>query len=412
MRRFQGFPQYGNGKSFRKQGFRQDYQYRGPRGGYGRGFRGNMDSNIPPRAETNSIESIMNIDLPVEIEEDIALWREMAIIGRFIGARITRMQTRDWIRENWSQDVVLKFIPKGFFIAVFREETVRNKILNQQNWVFGVAHLYLQPWQPNFDPVSLAMYKEPIWIRLYNLPMEYWGDSSLECIGRSLGTLLVVDEEIIENDSYLYARIKIVAVKKVPSFIYLKADERSWKQQVEVEHPSPCRDRSVFKDQVAEDCSSFGKSAKKWIQKEGDRKSVTKTVSPEQEIQQKPASPRLSKCVGTSRECSGTNRSMEKGVKNNPQLKESPPQKKGCSDTEIEYDRDSDEDFMQANVLDNLDQRCISQSANILLGKAKGNRGRRSNKQTREARANEKGIINVIEFMKKAKGVGASLGER
>lgn len=61
-----------------------------------------MDSNISPRAETNSNESIMNIDLPVEIEEDISLWREMAIIRRFIGARITRMQTRDWVRENWS----------------------------------------------------------------------------------------------------------------------------------------------------------------------------------------------------------------------------------------------------------------------------------------------------------------------
>ncbi|GLJ49268.1 hypothetical protein SUGI_1040970 [Cryptomeria japonica] len=175
------------------------------------------------------------------------------------------MQTRDWVRENWSQDVVLKFIPKGFFIVVFREETVRNKILNQPNWVFGAAHLYLQPWQPNFDLVPLAMYKEPIWIRLYNLPMEYWVDSSLECIGRSLGTLLAVDEEIIENDSYLYARIKIVAIKKFPSIIYLKAGERHWKKQVEVEHPSPCHEQSGFKDQVSEDCSIFVKLTKKRI---------------------------------------------------------------------------------------------------------------------------------------------------
>lgn len=100
-----------------------------------------------------------------------------------------------------------------------------------------------------------------------------------------------------------------------------------------MEHPSPCLERSVFKDQVAENCSGFGKSAKKWIQKEGDRKWVTKTVSPELEIQQKLALPRLSKCVGTSRECYGTIKSMEKGVDNNPQFKESPPQKKGCSDT-------------------------------------------------------------------------------
>ncbi|GLJ55346.1 hypothetical protein SUGI_1187560 [Cryptomeria japonica] len=166
---------------------------------------------------------------------------------------------------------------------------VRNKILNQQNWLYGSVHLYLQSWHSNFYLIPLAVYKEPIWIRLYNLLMEYWGDSSLECIGISLGTLLAVDEEIIENDSYLYARIKIVAVKKVPSSIYLK--------------------------------------------------------------------------VG---------RSKEKGVENSPQSMNSLSQQKGCSNTKIEYDRVSDEDFLQAVVLDNLDPRCISQSANILLGKAKG----------------------------------------
>ncbi|GLJ07860.1 hypothetical protein SUGI_0075720 [Cryptomeria japonica] len=312
-----------------KQGFRQDYNHSRPRGGYGGGFRGIVDSNIPPRANTKSSESYVELDLPIEIEEDIALWREMAVIGRFIGAKITRMKTRDWVKENSSQDVVLKFILKGFFIVVFKEETVRNKILKQQNWLCGWAHLYLQPLQSSLDIVPLAVYKEPIWIQLYNLPMEYWGDFILECIGRSLGTLLAVDEEIIENDSYLYARIKIVAVKKVPPIIYLKAGERCWKQQVEVEQPSPCRERSGLKDQVAEDFSIFVKPAKKWIQKEGDHKLVIKIVSPEQEIQQNPASPMLSKGTRTSREGSRSNRNVGKGVENNPQLRESLSQKKG-----------------------------------------------------------------------------------
>ncbi|GLJ16592.1 hypothetical protein SUGI_0284140 [Cryptomeria japonica] len=190
---------------------------------------------------------------------------------------------------------------------VFREETVRNKIWNQQNWFFGSAYLYLQLWQSNFDLVSLAMYMEPIWIQLYNLSMDYWGDYSLECIDRSLGMLLVVDKEIIENDSYLYARIKIVAVKKVPSSIFVK-------------------------DQFAEDWTIFVKPAKKWVKKDGDRKSITKTVSPEQESQKKPSSPRPSKGIEISRECSREDKSEEKGVENTPQSIKSLSQKKGCSD--------------------------------------------------------------------------------
>ncbi|GLJ30024.1 hypothetical protein SUGI_0593590 [Cryptomeria japonica] len=67
---------------------------------------------------------------------------------------------------------------------------------------------------------------------------------------------------------------------------------------------------------------------------------------------------------------------------------------KGSSDIEIEYDLGSKEDFKSADELNNVDQICISQSTNALLGKAKGMHGRSSNKQVREARANEKGILN------------------
>ncbi|GLJ31485.1 hypothetical protein SUGI_0631840 [Cryptomeria japonica] len=67
---------------------------------------------------------------------------------------------------------------------------------------------------------------------------------------------------------------------------------------------------------------------------------------------------------------------------------------KGSSDIEIEYDLGSKEEFKSVDELDNVDQRCISQSMNALLGKAKGVRGGRTNRQVREDRANEKGILN------------------
>lgn len=153
--------------------------------------------------------------------------------------------------------------------------------------------------------------------------MEYWGESRLECIGRSLGTLLEMDEDIIENDSYLYARIKITTVKKVPSTIYLKAGERRWKQQVEVEHPFPCREKGGFKDHGAEIYLGISKPAKKWVQIVGDRKVVTITISSEKEILQKSDVSRTSKGDGNSGECLGAGRSAEKEGEYNPLTTES-----------------------------------------------------------------------------------------
>ncbi|GLJ29641.1 hypothetical protein SUGI_0584460 [Cryptomeria japonica] len=102
---------------------------------------------------------------------------------------------------------------KGFFVAIFTEKGIRDQILSSKNWYFDNFPLYIQSWTPNFNPLKLAVYETLVWIKLYNLPIEYWGDSSLEKIGRMLGTLLEIDEEIIENDSYIYVGMKIVAVK-------------------------------------------------------------------------------------------------------------------------------------------------------------------------------------------------------
>ena len=72
----------------------------------------------------------------------------------------------------------------------------------------------------------------------------------------------------------------------------------------------------------------------------------------------------------------------------------------------------SDDSFFTSDELENVDPRNVSQFANVLLGKTKGGRGRRTSRQKREERANEKGIINVFDYLRKTKGVGCSLGEK
>ncbi|GLJ22263.1 hypothetical protein SUGI_0418860 [Cryptomeria japonica] len=111
-------------------------------------------------------------------------------------------------------------------MTVFAEGSERNKFLDQENWFMEDNPFYIQPWKSNFDLLPLVVNDSSVWTRLYNLPIEYWEDSSLEKIGCSLGTLLDIDEKIIEEDLYSYARLRIVAVKIIPSYITLLTSKR------------------------------------------------------------------------------------------------------------------------------------------------------------------------------------------
>ncbi|GLJ53735.1 hypothetical protein SUGI_1146620 [Cryptomeria japonica] len=69
-------------------------------------------------------------------------------------------------------------------------------------------------------------------------------------------------------------------------------------------------------------------------------------------------------------------------------------------DCTIETDTSNSDPEDEEDVLNNLDPRCISQSANTILGRTKGAKGRKSNRQIREKKSTEKGIVSVLDFIK------------
>ncbi|GLJ45402.1 hypothetical protein SUGI_0955890 [Cryptomeria japonica] len=152
-------------------------------------------------------------------------------------------------------------MPKGFFVAIFAEKEKRDQILDTKNWFFDNLPLYIQPWTPNFNPTRLAVYETPVWIRLFNLPIEYWGDQCLEKIGRTLRTLLEIGEEIIESNSYIYARMKIPVVEQIPLHINLRKANEVWKQGIEIERELSICQRCGSMTHQAKRCKMFVRRA-------------------------------------------------------------------------------------------------------------------------------------------------------
>ncbi|GLJ15311.1 hypothetical protein SUGI_0251050 [Cryptomeria japonica] len=142
-----------------------------------------LESGCCEEIDTKKSRSKIEIDLTEEVADERVFFEKQAVITRFIGPKMLRKTIHDWVDNNWGKCTVVKFLPKGFFIAIFTEESERNHILEKENWYLGDHPLYIQPWTPNFDPTPLVVYEELVWVRLFNLPIEYWSDSSLEKIG-------------------------------------------------------------------------------------------------------------------------------------------------------------------------------------------------------------------------------------
>ncbi|GLJ11756.1 hypothetical protein SUGI_0176210 [Cryptomeria japonica] len=171
----------------------------------------------------------IEIDLTESIKNEKLIFDQHAIIAKFIGLKLSRKEIHAWVLEHWGRHIMVKFLPKGFFVVVFPNEGDRDHIINLQNWFRDEHPLYIQSWTLNLDPTSMAVYDKPMWICLYNLPIEYWSEACLEIIERSLGTLLEIDEEIVEGDLYTYARLKLAVIKTIPSSVMLLTADWGWK---------------------------------------------------------------------------------------------------------------------------------------------------------------------------------------
>ncbi|GLJ09937.1 hypothetical protein SUGI_0118680 [Cryptomeria japonica] len=155
------------------------------------------NTNLCTEVGTFSTTGVFEIDLSECIENEKVIFDQHAIIAKILGPKLSRKEIHTWVLEQRGR--------------------------------------HIMSWSPNFDPTSMAGYDKPMWIRLYNLSIEYRSEACLEMIRRSLGTLLKIDEEIVEGDLYTYARLRIAAIKAIPPSVMLLTADRIWKQHIEIE---------------------------------------------------------------------------------------------------------------------------------------------------------------------------------
>ncbi|GLJ37894.1 hypothetical protein SUGI_0770950 [Cryptomeria japonica] len=155
------------------------------------------------RESSNSeLDQIQRIDVEEEIQVDTEFLKDLAIICRFIGSQMDYRKIEGWIDAAWNMPHITKFMPRGFFVVIFATEEERLKVLEGGLWKMEDKPLYLQRWHKNFYPWKIDPYNKPMWIRLNNLPLEYWTEEVLTKIGISLGTLINIDSKIGLGDSY------------------------------------------------------------------------------------------------------------------------------------------------------------------------------------------------------------------
>jgi len=76
-------------------------------------------------------------------------------------------------------------------------------------WHFEHAPVLLCRWNPLFDPEKEQIGVGPIWVRLPELPLQFWSEDIFQRIDNTLGTYLENDRYYLATGMMAYARILV-----------------------------------------------------------------------------------------------------------------------------------------------------------------------------------------------------------
>ncbi|KAI9112343.1 hypothetical protein K1719_016866 [Acacia pycnantha] len=113
----------------------------------------------------------------------------------------------------------LKLIPlsNGYYIVSFSNKEDREYAFQEGPWMIEDHYLIVQRWRPNFNPWKADLQCNiAAWIRLLDVPFEFYNVESLRRIGSMVGRMIKVDRSTSVYDKGGFARVCVEIDLKKP----------------------------------------------------------------------------------------------------------------------------------------------------------------------------------------------------
>ncbi|XP_061356291.1 uncharacterized protein LOC133300725 [Gastrolobium bilobum] len=134
---------------------------------------------------------------------------EKALIVKLLGKKIGVEFMKKKINVLWARKgkINVTDIGNDFFVVQFSEKDDLNFALNGGPWIVLGHYLSLRKWEPTFRPNSAGIAKIAAWIRLPDIPIEFYDEAFFRRIGNWLGKMIKVDSNTNAHVRGQFARI-------------------------------------------------------------------------------------------------------------------------------------------------------------------------------------------------------------
>ena len=211
---------------------------------------------------------------PVEaVNEGIDMWKG-CLVGQFLDKRLPFPVVRSLVNRLWGKREMpnISTTENGLFFFRFKDPEARDWVMDAGPWHLAGRPFILRAWKPGMDMLNIQLSSIPIWVKFYNIPLEYWTSTCLGHIASTVGIPLNLDP-LTENQTKLsFARICVeVGVDcEFPTSVLLDRGNGNY-STIKVEYP--------WAPQCCTECKLFGHNLVNCPVKKGPSNGQASTIS-------------------------------------------------------------------------------------------------------------------------------------
>ncbi|XP_009610985.1 uncharacterized protein [Nicotiana tomentosiformis] len=145
-----------------------------------------------------------------DIKDEIIYWRS-AVIYYVLGSNPPQTVMEGYfkrVRGALGIDKIAQVI-RGIFIVRFHSMENKEKVVEEGIRIFDKKPIVVKPWRHVIRLDKQVVDKIPVWIRLMNLDIKYWGQNTLTKIAGMIGNPLKADRTTTQKERLQYARILV-----------------------------------------------------------------------------------------------------------------------------------------------------------------------------------------------------------
>ncbi|KAL4569291.1 hypothetical protein LXL04_024927 [Taraxacum kok-saghyz] len=144
------------------------------------------------------------VEMPIENLISGSAPYSSTLIGFFIDKKLAFPTVKYFVMRMWKQfgleDLMVN--DEGFYFFRFSENQGMENVMDNGPWLINNVPLFVQRWKPGLVLSKPEMTMVPVWVKIFNVPLEYWNEEGIAHITNEIGRPIMMDrvtQKMCEN---------------------------------------------------------------------------------------------------------------------------------------------------------------------------------------------------------------------